>query len=59
VARWLLLLEVTLYAFVLLSAGARLANMRRDFSLLLGVPLAIGTMHICWGSAFLWSLVKR
>jgi len=26
---------------------------------LFGVPLAIAIMHVSWGTAFLWSMIKR
>lgn len=48
-----------LYLFILLGAGIQAALARRDIGMLPGVPLALATMHFCWGSAFLWSLLKR
>ena len=57
-ARWLLGLEVVLYALVLLIAGWQTMTREKYFAHLLGVPLAIATMHLCWGSAFLWSLLS-
>lgn len=56
---WLLLLEITGYLLVLLALGVQQALRRNDASLLLGLPLAIAVMHICWGSAFLWSFLRR
>jgi len=56
-AIWLTL--VGLYLLALVAAGVQAAVTRRDLGLLPGVPLALATMHICWGSAFLWSLLKR
>jgi succinoglycan biosynthesis protein ExoA len=58
-ARWLLLAEIGVYAFVLLLTGILLAIRKRDMSLILGVPLAIATMHLSWGSAFLYSLLNH
>jgi glycosyltransferase involved in cell wall biosynthesis len=57
-AWWLLALEVTLYSLALLGAGVQVARRAGDFALILGVPLAIATMHFAWGSAFLWSLIR-
>ncbi|KPL05933.1 glycosyl transferase, partial [bacterium SM23_57] len=54
-ARWLILLEAVVYCTVLFGSGTNLAIKRRSFMLLIGVPLAIATMHFSWGSAFLWS----
>ena len=57
-ARWFLVLELSLYVLVLLTAGIQRAFQEQDFALSFGVPLAIATMHFSWGSAFLWSLVS-
>ncbi|TAK12949.1 MAG: glycosyltransferase family 2 protein, partial [Anaerolineae bacterium] len=46
-------LAVVSYALALLTAGALLAIRRRKWQLALGVPLAIATMHLAWGGAFL------
>jgi len=57
-ARWLFAFEIVLYVFVLLLAGFQVAIQKKDPALVLGVPLAMATMHFSWGTAFLWSLVK-
>ncbi len=57
-ARWALLGVLSLYALVLLVAGIQLAIRKKDFAMVLGVPLAIATMHFAWGAGFLWSLVS-
>lgn len=49
---------VVLYALTLLGVGLQLAIKKRYFALLFGVPLAIATMHVSWGGAFLWSMVN-
>jgi GT2 family glycosyltransferase len=54
---WLLLFEVVSYLLILFSAGLREALEHRKVQLILGIPLAIATMHVSWGAAFLWSLV--
>ena len=54
----LLALEVGVYLMVLWGAGLHVAWRKKDFALAAGVPVAIATMHITWGTAFLWSLVK-
>jgi succinoglycan biosynthesis protein ExoA len=56
-ALWVLLFEVVLYLLILFGAGLRKALEHRKVQLIIGVPLAIATMHISWGAAFLWSLV--
>lgn len=55
-ARWLLGLEVSLYALALLFVGTQTALEKRDWVLLIGVPLAIAVMHFAWGTAFLYSM---
>jgi hypothetical protein len=42
------------YGLVTVAAGALQAAARRDAPLVLGFPLAIWTMHLSWGTAFLW-----
>lgn len=70
-ARWIFVIELASYILILslvglqtvmtqnMSATTSFARRRRDWSLLPGVPLAIATMHMAWGSAFLWSFVFR
>lgn len=57
-ARWLLFVEVGIYLLVLLLSGLEIAWQRRYIPFIIGVPLAIATMHFSWGVAFLWSLFK-
>ncbi len=56
---WLLLIGIGFYILALAFAGLGRAIRMGDFLLSIGVPLAIGTMHLCWGSAFLFSLVSN
>ena len=58
-AGWLFVIESLAYVLILALAGAWAAWKQRDGAYLLGVPLAIGCMHLAWGSAFLWSMVTR
>jgi glycosyltransferase involved in cell wall biosynthesis len=57
--RWVFVLELTAYILVLLLAGIQRGIKHRDMALIFGVPLAIATMHLTWGSAFLWSLMFK
>ncbi len=57
-AGWLLLLEILLYVLALFGVGLRAAWQKRQPALAVGLPLAIGTMHLAWGSAFIWSLLS-
>ena len=55
---WCLLgAEILLYFSVLFLAGVRAAQKRKKPLLVVGLPLAIATMHLAWGSGFLWSLL--
>jgi len=55
----LFMIELIAYALILLLVGLQTAWKNHDLALVLGVPLAIATMHIAWGSAFLWSVIVR
>lgn len=57
--RSILALEVSAYLVLLAAVGLQGAVRNRLFSMVFGVPFAIATMHICWGSALLWSLRRR
>jgi succinoglycan biosynthesis protein ExoA len=54
-ARYVLAAQLFVYFFALGLAGLKLAIEKKTASLLLGLPLAISTMHITWGAGFLWS----
>jgi succinoglycan biosynthesis protein ExoA len=54
---WLLGTEILIYLSVMLLAGIRAAQKRHKPLLVIGLPLAIATMHLSWGSGFLWSLL--
>jgi succinoglycan biosynthesis protein ExoA len=57
---WLLLAgEMVLYLLALTAAAVQSAFRRKKVFLVFGLPLAILIMHICWGSGFLWSMIKR
>lgn len=56
-ARLLLFIEAVIYGFALFLAGLTSAIKYQQVSLILGVPLAISTMHFSWGSGFLWSAI--
>lgn len=55
---WLWLAQVVSYALLLLAAGLVEAVRARKPLLVIGLPLAIITMHFSWGSAFLWSMLS-
>ncbi|OGO33463.1 MAG: glycosyl transferase [Chloroflexi bacterium RBG_16_57_11] len=55
----LFVIELCAYALILLLAGFSSAWKHSDPALVPGVPLAIASMHLAWGSAFLWSIFVR
>src|SRR3972149_4730889 len=54
--RWVLLGEVVSYALLLFTAAFFKALEAKKIVLLIGIPIAMATMHLSWGVAFLWSL---
>jgi succinoglycan biosynthesis protein ExoA len=54
-ARYLLAAQLFFYFFVLVLAGLKITIKKKIGSILLGLPLAISTMHTAWGAGFLWS----
>ena len=57
-ARLLLAVQLGAYLLVTTFAGFLESIRRKDMGLIIGFPQAIWTMHISWGSGFLWSVVK-
>jgi succinoglycan biosynthesis protein ExoA len=58
-ARILWVLIVGLYLTVLLFGSLPEAIKQKKILLLLGIPLAIMTMHFSWGTGFLWSILAK
>lgn len=54
---WILGLGIAGYLVILTIASVDLVARKRNLVLLWGVPLAMATMHISYGGAFLWSLL--
>ena len=57
-AWWLLGIQWTAYAAIVLLAGIVDARRSRDASLIVGLPASWGTMHIAWGASFWWGIVE-
>jgi succinoglycan biosynthesis protein ExoA len=55
-ADWIFVIELASYVLILALVGIQSGRKHRDVSLIFGVPLAIATMHLSWGSAFLASV---
>ncbi len=58
-AFWLLIVEVVSYLLILIGAALRKALEHRKVQFTLGIPLAMATMHLSWGTAFLWSFITQ
>ncbi len=56
--RYLLGAEIVIYMIALAAAGIQSAVRQKRIHLLIGLPLAIATMHFTWGAGFLWSMIK-
>jgi succinoglycan biosynthesis protein ExoA len=56
--RVLLGIEILIYFLILCAAGVQAAASQKKIHLVIGLPLAIATMHISWGAGFLWSMIK-
>jgi glycosyltransferase involved in cell wall biosynthesis len=50
--------EVLLYSGTLEAGAVIAAVKKKDWALLIGFPLAMITIHLCWGTSFLWSFIK-
>lgn len=55
---WVLLVEVVSYILLLLGAALLKTLEVKQIKLLVGIPLAMATMHLSWGASFLWSLLS-
>lgn len=51
-------LSLAIYLVLTATVGVVEAARRRDIGLVIGFPLAIWTMHLAWGGAFLWGLAS-
>ncbi|MBN1536551.1 MAG: glycosyltransferase family 2 protein [Anaerolineales bacterium] len=51
--------EAGLYLMILLLAGFQKAFSMKNWKLIIGIPTAISTMHLSWGTSFLWSLLNK
>ena len=58
-ASLLLAIIVLLYIVVLFIAGIQMSIRNKDISMIIGVPLAVVTIHLSYGSALLWGLAVK
>jgi cellulose synthase/poly-beta-1,6-N-acetylglucosamine synthase-like glycosyltransferase len=54
----LLWLELGVYGGILLIAGVLSAFEQKSIGNIIGLPLAIATMHIAWGTALIWGMIR-
>lgn len=55
---WVLLgVELALYSAILFVAGILVAVDKKSPEYLVGLPLAIATMHLAWGTALIWGIL--
>jgi succinoglycan biosynthesis protein ExoA len=57
-AMYLLGIELLLYLLILLFFGAIIARKQHRFGCIIGFPAALASMHLCWGTGFIWSMIK-
>jgi glycosyltransferase involved in cell wall biosynthesis len=56
--RGLFVIEILLYSIILIVISMKIAIVKREPALAFGIPASIASMHISWGSGFLWSFAK-
>ncbi|MCJ7695821.1 MAG: glycosyltransferase family 2 protein, partial [Anaerolineaceae bacterium] len=56
---YIFLAEVILYLLILILVGIQVAFKQKKFGMILGIPLAISTMHLSWGTGFLRGIFSR
>lgn len=59
IARWILAAEIMIYLGVLWLAGIQVAFKQGDWHFVFGIPIAISTMHMSWGTSFIWSMLYK
>ena len=58
-ARLLLAIIVILYTMVIIGIGIQMSLKHKNISIAIGFPLATATIHLSWGTAFLWGLIAK
>ena len=56
--RVVLILEIVIYLAILIISGIIAGWKNKKLAYMLGMPLSIGIMHICWGCAFIWGIIN-
>jgi glycosyltransferase involved in cell wall biosynthesis len=58
-ARGLLAIIVIPYTIIIFGIGIQMSLKHKDFLHAIGVPIATVTIHLSWGTAFLWGLLIK
>jgi len=58
-ASLVLVIIVLLYTTIIIILGIKMSINHKDISMTIGVPFAIATIHLSYGSALLWGLVVK
>ena len=58
-AIWFFIAVILVYLLILTIGSVKPALKQKNCALVVGIPLAIATMHFSWGSGFLVSLLKK
>jgi len=58
ISRYILVAQLLIYISAIGLAGLKLAIEKQNGLLIIGLPLAISTMHISWGAGLLWSSIS-
>lgn len=58
-AIWFFIAVIFVYLLILTIGSVKPAIKQKNSALMIGIPLAISTMHFSWGSGFLVSLFKK
>ena len=55
---WIFGISLLIYTAILMLTSIGIAYQKHYLAFIIGVPIAVCIMHICWGSGFLWSGLK-
>jgi glycosyltransferase involved in cell wall biosynthesis len=58
-ARWLLAVIVIVYTIIVFAIGIQMSIKHKNLSISIGFLIAIFTIHLSWGSAFLWGMLMK
>lgn len=58
-ARWLLATTLIVYTIIVFYIGLQMSIKSKKFYNILGFSIAIATIHLSWGTAFLWGCIVK